>query len=252
MKRALPAAKHLAQTLKASLTIMRVINPFHGGPKPIGEELRSLDPDGMGLDEHHLHVDANSDAATSITNYARERGFDAILVPPAPSAWLSGFSNNWCLTRRLMNTSPCPIWLLRQRAEEVSQELPARRVLCAVTGRDLEVVKMAGALSERLNARLFLLHVIPDIHEGTLSYGFDDHISLTTAHAVKMLARLQEEAGTRAEVIVQTGPVSSNIRKTAERLRADLLVTGRATRSNWFAPDPFPWSMPAAYQTVVV
>jgi hypothetical protein len=252
VKRELPGAERLASKLKANLTLMRVINPFHGGPKPISEEIKSLDPDGAGLDKHHLHLAANSDAAGSISTYAQENDVDAIIVPPAPSALPGVFSESWTLTRRLLNRSSCPIWVLPKVSEPSLSELNSRRVLCAVTGRDLQVLKLAGALSEKLNARLFLLHVIPEINEGTMTYGFDDHISLSTGHAVQMLSRLQEAAGVNAEVIIQTGSLARNIRKTAQHLSANLVVTGRSIRPTWSAPNLMPWSMPANYQTVVV
>jgi hypothetical protein len=54
-----------------------------------------------------------------------------------------------------------------------------RRVLCAVSGRDLHVLKTAAEVSRDLNAKLFLLRVVPEIHEGTLAFGFDDHVALS-------------------------------------------------------------------------
>jgi len=176
-----------------------------------------------------LQVDSHSDPASSVASYARQGGTDAILLPPLQSVWQEFFSRTGSFLRRLIGQSPCPLWLMR----ETPQTAPVRSILCAVTGQDIAALKTAASLSEKLKARLFVLHVIPEIHEGVLARGFDDHLALSTDHAVQMLNRMQQQVGSNGQIIVQTGGVRRNIRLTAERLRADLVVTGRTLLPRW-------------------
>jgi nucleotide-binding universal stress UspA family protein len=102
-----------------------------------------------------------------------------------------------------------------------------RRVLCAVSGRDLHVLKTAAEVSRTLNAKLFLLHVIPEIYEGTLAFGFDDHVSLSVENGLELLARMQSDAGTEALPVVQAGSLSDSIQLITQLLNIDLVVMGR-------------------------
>jgi nucleotide-binding universal stress UspA family protein len=224
----LPNLACMAHTLQADVTLMRVIDPFReGGPKPALHELKLIQPEEHGLDRCRMHIQAHSDAAASITQYAREQEVDAIVLPSPRTSWEAAFSRTWSLTKKLLAQSPCPVWLINDSQSSYSSQGEIRRVLCAVSGRDLFVLKAAAEVSRVWNAQLFLLHVIPEINDGTLAYGFDDHVALSVEKGLELLARLQEEAGTEAAPLVQIGSVKETIRRVAQSLNIDLIVTGR-------------------------
>ena len=173
VKSALPGVVHMANTLRADLTLMRVFDPFcEGGPKPALHELKLMKPEEHGLERVRMHVDAHSDAAASVVQYAREQGIDAIFLPYQRADLRAAFCRTWSLTKKLLARSPCPVWLMGGSQGSHSSPADIRRVLCAISGRDLHVLKAAAEVSRTLNAKLFLLHVVPEIHEGTLAFKF--------------------------------------------------------------------------------
>lgn len=224
----LSGAGHIASMLRADVTLMRVIDPIReGGPKPASHEWNLLKPEEHGLSSCRIHIGAHSDAATSIAQYAREQGVDAIFLPSQRMGLRAAFSHSWSLTKRLLVQSPCPVWLMDDSRFNSSSQTEIRRVLCAVSGNDLNVLKTAAEVSRTLNARLFLLHVVPEVHEGTLACGFDNHIALSVENGCELLARMQEDAGTEATSIVHIGSLRETIGRVAQSLNIDLIVTGR-------------------------
>ena len=102
-----------------------------------------------------------------------------------------------------------------------------RRILCAVSGRDHKVLETAALLTQQFGAELFVLHVVPEIHEGLLAYGFDEHVALSAKNGMELLAGMQRSCGTNGQAVVQIGSRGECISKTARSLRADLVITGR-------------------------
>lgn len=228
VKAMLSGAAHIASMLRADVTLMRVIDPIReGGPKPASHEWNLLKPEEHGLGSCRIHIDACSDAAASIAQYAREQGVDAIFLPSQRVGLDTAFSRTWSLTKRLLVQSPCPVWLMDGSRCNNSSHTEIRRVLCAVSGRDSRVLKTAAEVSRTLNARLFLLHVVPEVHEGTLAFGFDDHVALSIENGCELLAQMQENAGTDATPIVHIGTLKETIERVAQSLNIDLIVTGR-------------------------
>ncbi|MFL6465890.1 MAG: universal stress protein [Bryobacteraceae bacterium] len=228
VKTTLPGVAHMINTLRADLTLMRVVDPFReGGPKPALHELKLLKPEEHGLDRCRIHIHAHSDEAASIAQYAREQEMDAIFLPFQRAGLRAAFSRTWSLAKKLLVQSPCPVWLMGPSPSGDSSRQDIRRILCAVSGRDLHVLKAAAEVSRTLNARLFLLHVVPEVQEGTLAFGFDDHVALSVENGLELLARMQGDAGTEALPIVHAGSLWDSIHQMAQSLNVDLVVTGR-------------------------
>jgi nucleotide-binding universal stress UspA family protein len=246
----LPGVARLAKTLHADLTLMRVVDPFReGGPKPVLQEMGLLKAQQFGIERCHIHIRTHSDLVASVADYAREQGIDAIVLPSQSSGVRSLFSRTWSLTKKLLDQSPCPVWLMNGSRDGDTPACDVSRILCAVSGRDLHVLKTAAEVSREMNAKLFVLHVIPEIHEGTLGYGFDDHVALSVENGLELLARLQADAGTDAQPIVHIGSVNSTVKSVAQALNIDLVVMGRqlskgrSWKAGWqsrFASLPLP------------
>ena len=211
--------------LRAELTLIRILDPFReGGPKPAAQEWEAIQPEQFGVERLHYHVQAHPDPVSGLASYAFETKMDAIMMPHGP---VTVFPKGPVFSKRLLLESPCPVWVLDGRGRPGHAEQRVQKVLCAVTGGDLEVVKFAAALCERLGARLFLLHVVPEVSEGLLAYGLDENVALTTAKGMELLADLQKRAGVNAQPIVEMGSTNAGIRRAAKTLNADLIVTAR-------------------------
>lgn len=224
-KEELKGVAKLASNLAASLTLLRVVDPFReGGPRPTRQEAASLGANSCGLDVGRIHVQSHPDAAASIADFAAREKVDGIVFPRSRRRWVPAFFRRQEMLRRLSGQTDCPLWFMD---DEEQRDRPIRRVLCAVSGRDNKVLETAATISERMGARLFVLHVVPEIHEGLLAYGFDDHIALSAENGMKLLAALQRRCGTEGQPIVEIGDRERCITRAARTLRADLVITGR-------------------------
>ena len=88
-------------------------------------------------------------------------------------------------------------------------------------------------LASDLGATLLLVHVTHRFDspgEGYYSREFRQHV---LAEANRKMDELQRVAGTRAELIIESGSLVTTVAKVAEERKADLLVIGRGgnTRS---------------------
>lgn len=211
--------------LQAELTLVRLLDPFReGGPKPFAHNWNGIEPEQVGVERLQYQVHAHPDPIQGLASYALENKMDAIMMPHAPA---TVFPKGLTLSKRLLLESPCPVWVLDGRGRSANVGQRVRKILCAVAGDDLEVVKFAAMLCDKLGARLFLLHVVPEISEGLLAYGLDDNVALTTAKGMELLADLQTRAGVNAQPIVEIGKTSAGIRRAAKALNADLVITAR-------------------------
>jgi hypothetical protein len=239
--------------LRADLTLIRILDPFReGGPKPAIQEWKGIKPEQFGVDRFHCHVDIHPDPVSGLAHYADENKMDVIMMPPRPVGlgWL--FPPAPTFSKRLLAASPCPVWSLDGEGRPGNMSQRVQRVLCAVSGNDLNVLKFAATLCAKLNARLFLLHVVPEINEGLLAYGLDDSVALTIEKGMELLADMQGRVGVSAQPIVEMGNTTAGIRRAAKTLNVDLVITGRghyqAKKHNrlltWFFTPPLLRSMP--------
>lgn len=102
-------------------------------------------------------------------------------------------------------------------------------------------------VSRALHARLFLLHVVPEVQEGTLAFGFDDHVALSVENGLELLARMQGDAGTEALPVVHVGSLRDSIHQMTRSLNIDLVVTGREQSK----VSPFGAGWPAGFAPVL-
>lgn len=131
---------------------------------------------------------------------------------PTQRSGLLGSLNRWqSLASRLFTHSRCPVWSVGEHPDSVKPRGPIQRILCAVSGRDSQVLSTAAELSRSLNARLFLLNVVLEISESTLAYVSVDRLAPTTREGMRMLAGMQE--GTYAQPIVEVGTLNGAIRR---------------------------------------
>ncbi len=222
----------VAKALAGKLTLLRLVDPFReGGPKPVGEEAALIGIGEFGLIEQQIRIQGHSDMAGGIATFAASEGMDAIVLPGRRRSWIGTRSGNDDLVRRLASESPCPIWLTGvDRAESYQSTFGVRRILCAISGRDHAVLEKAAHLSEQLGAELFVLHVVPEVHEGLLAYGFDNHVALSAKTGMELIAAMQRQCGTNGQPIVEIGKKTKCIAKVSRTLGADLIVTGRRER----------------------
>ena len=133
------------------------------------------------------------------------------------------------VTAKVLYGTECPVWTSAHLEESQPQEFAIRNVLCAVdlTERSGEVFSWASKMAAEFGARLTLANVTAsaEIWGPGGNYANPRLKQELIDDAAQQLARLQKEAGTKAEVFIGSGDVPKVLSQAAAQTKADLLVT---------------------------
>jgi nucleotide-binding universal stress UspA family protein len=133
------------------------------------------------------------------------------------------------VTIKVLHHSSCPVWTgIHLDDDGQNREFAIRNVLCAVDFSPLSVatVRWAQDMATELGAQLTLAHVTPSVE----IYGPGGFHVLPqmkeelVSSATRMISKLQEEAGTKAEVFIGSGDVPKMLSEGIKKTDADLLV----------------------------
>ncbi len=167
----------------------------------------------------------HGDPASRIRSYSSFLRPDLILMPLHRRRFRIRFWRRSVLENILLRTDHAVMVVPDSSEWDPSQRI--RNVLCVVQldGTDDLLTDRAAAIASRLNAETTLLHVLPEINEGTLASGVercDAPLSLTVAS--ERIAKLRVRGGPH-QVEIRTGDIHRNIATVARDLHADLIVT---------------------------
>lgn len=173
----------------------------------------------FGQDLKHLRVKKlvdHGEPAQKIIECASALHGDLIMIPTQGM----GIYRRLILgstSAKVLHDADCPVWTgVHLENAPALEAVACRRILCAVDLKpsSLRVLDWAGRLAEEYQAELTIVHVVPeaeDVRSGTR----------------EDLERLQQAAGARAAVRMETGEVPRAVTDLAAELNADLLVIGR-------------------------
>ena len=136
------------------------------------------------------------------------------------------------VTAKVLHETERPVWIGAHLEEEAPApgEFAIRNILCAVNfdphARD--VLSHAAQLAGEFGARLALAYVTSsvEIYGPGGSHVVPEFKEAVVGYASKELAKLQQDAGTSAEVIIESGDTAKRVRHVIEQTKADLLVIG--------------------------
>jgi nucleotide-binding universal stress UspA family protein len=131
---------------------------------------------------------------------------------------------------KVLHDSDCPVWTDTQLEEAPGREFTIRSVLCAVdlNYHSRNTVSRAAEMAAAVDATLTLVHVTA----GAEIYGpGGSHVDPVWKETIvgfvaKEIANLQQDVGTKANVIIDSGNVAELLNRAAEETKADLLVIG--------------------------
>jgi len=131
---------------------------------------------------------------------------------------------------KVLHTSECPVWTVPHLEEMPPREFAIRNVLCAVdlSHHSRNTVSRAAQMAAEFGARLTLVHITA----GVEMYGpggfhvIPEVKAELVGYAAKEIAKLQQDVGTKAEVIIDSGDVHKLLSRAAEQTKGDLLVIG--------------------------
>jgi nucleotide-binding universal stress UspA family protein len=168
--------------------------------------------------------------AGAILQTAIDRDVRLIVMPsPADPAFFNFLTGS--VTAKILRDSACPIWSGAHLGEAPDREFSVEHIICSIdlTPHNRRTAAAAAELASSLGAKLTLVHITTGVEVwGPGGTHVDPDWKKTLVDiAVNEISRLQQELGTNAEVIIESGNVPELLNRVAERTNADLLVIGR-------------------------
>jgi nucleotide-binding universal stress UspA family protein len=135
------------------------------------------------------------------------------------------------VTAKVLHDCDCPMWVTPRLDPEQPRDFAIRNILCAVDldHHSRDTITEAAQMAAAFGGKLTLAHVTagveiygpggPHVDPAFKKEVFD--------YATQEIAKLQSEAGTNAEVIIESGNVHKMLNQIAKQTNADLLIIGR-------------------------
>jgi nucleotide-binding universal stress UspA family protein len=182
------------------------------------EQLR-LELDGIAVTPLLLR----GNPASEIVETARDRNADLILMS-------TGGVSLGSVTAKVLRESHCPVWTGVHLEDAVAREFSIRHILCSVdlSPHSRHTLSRAAKLAAAVEAKLTLVHITSGVESFGPGGSYVDPVwkEKLVASATRQIAELQQEVGTNAEVVIESGNVPQLLNQAAERTNADVLVIG--------------------------
>jgi nucleotide-binding universal stress UspA family protein len=169
------------------------------------------------------------DPAHEIVKRARDRNVDLIVMSTHGYGAFYRFLLG-SVTAKVLHESHCPVWTGAHLEQAPAREFSIRHVLCSVdlSGHSHHTASLAAEMAAAVDAKLTLVHITASVE----IYGpGGSHVDpawkeTIVGFAAKEIAKLQQDVGTKAEVIIDSGNVPELLNRAAEQTKADVLVIG--------------------------
>jgi nucleotide-binding universal stress UspA family protein len=245
-------ARALAQHFQSEFLLVHVLAPLYsdmGGMEVTGSMLidvyrtrtagaeRELDAfaaahlSGLKVRRMVLHGEPSS----KIVELAHQEGAGLIAMPTHGYGPFRRFilgSN----TAKVLHDSDCPVCTgVHMEASPAKAAIPFRRILCALDlgSHSAGTLAWAAWLSREFQAALTLVHAVT-AHVESLDEPDPAWRSGIRQAAEEEICKLQHQAGTDAEVLLEPGEPAKVICAAAGRVSADVLVIGRGSAAGAF------------------
>ena len=175
-----------------------------------------------------VRLTLEGDAGRTIADYAAKEKVDLIMMPTHGYGPFRRFLLG-SVTAKALHDSQCPVWTSAHLSEPSAAPTGYDRVLCALdlTSTSLPLLQWASEFAREQGATLKLVHAIPAAAPAGLELEGGRFRAALFNMATEELARLQEQAGTNLEIVLEGGDVAAVVRQAAEENRADLVIIGR-------------------------
>jgi nucleotide-binding universal stress UspA family protein len=174
-------------------------------------------------------VTAN-DAAAAIADVAWRWKPDLVMMPTHGMGAFRRFLIG-SVAAKVLNDLDCPVWTSAHLEKALRlEEIHCRRILCAVDlgERSGSILKWAAWLADQYRASVGIVHAAPDLP--VAHYGWnraEEFAQRVTEDTARRIEILQKEAGTTAQVFVNSGDPAKVAIQAVRDFDADLLVIGR-------------------------
>jgi nucleotide-binding universal stress UspA family protein len=240
-------AAFLARHFHSEIILLHVMTPmsYPAGILEGGHEVTARDLDAELVKKAQNNLDQSlrtelsdiavrrlllrGDPAREISRTAREEKVDLIVMSTHGHGAVYRFLLG-SVAAKVLHDSDCPVWTGAHVEEAPTREFSVRNVLCAVAlgPHSRHTVSQAALVAAEFGARLTIVHVTDsvEIYGPGGSHVLPDWKEALVGNATKEIAQLQQDAGTKAEVIIDSGNVHQALNKAAEQAKGDVLVIG--------------------------
>ncbi len=197
----------------------------------IQEEAQKRQDEALGPALEGLTIQCmtgTGEAARVIVQTAAEQQSDLIMMSSYGFAFYQFLMGS--VTAKVLHEAECPVWTDAHVEEARGQGFAIRNVLCAVEfGPRADIaVSWAARLAAEFGARLTLANVTASVEfwgPGG-NYVNEKWKAELVSNATEQMAKVQQEMGTKADVVIGSGDVPTVLSQLAKQTKADLLVTG--------------------------
>ena len=171
------------------------------------------------------------DPAGEIVKTARDHKVDLIMMSTHGLGAFYRFLVG-SVTAKVLHESHCPVWTGAHLEEAPAHEFSIRRVVCSVdlSPHSHHTVSLAAEMAAAVDATLTLVHITTGVEVWGPGGSHVDPVwkEMIVGSATKGIAQLQQDLGTKAEVVIDSGNVPELLNRAAEQARADVMIVGRS------------------------
>jgi nucleotide-binding universal stress UspA family protein len=135
------------------------------------------------------------------------------------------------VTAKVLHDSEIPVWTGAHIAEHPADNFALRHILCAIDlgPHSVTALRWAAQFAADFGARLTVTYITPAAEQyGPGGYPADPAWRETLVSSARdHINRIQQQAGTKAEIVIQSGDVPPVLNRIVVETSADLLVIGR-------------------------
>jgi nucleotide-binding universal stress UspA family protein len=184
----------------------------------------------QGLEVSRVFLEG--DPAARIVEYSHEQNAGLILMPTHGYGPFRRFilgSN----TAKVLHDADCPVWTGVHMPDQPARASGDswRRVLCAVDlgPQSARTLEWATWMARACGAQLTLLHAMACTSETDPNWRTQIRDGVEAE-----LSKLRNDAGVKADLLIEAGEPARVICDTASRVRADIVVIGRGSAAGVF------------------
>jgi len=175
------------------------------------------------------------DPAREIVKTARDHNVDLIMMSTHGLGAFYRFLVG-SVTAKVLHESHCPVWTGAHLEEAPAHEFSIRHVVCSVdlSPHSRHTASLAAELAVAAEATLTLVHITTGVEVWGPGGSHVDPAwkEMIVGFATKGIAQLQQDLGTKAEVVIDSGNVPELLNRAAEQAGADVMVVGRVPGRN--------------------
>jgi nucleotide-binding universal stress UspA family protein len=164
-----------------------------------------------------------------IADYAKQHDIDLIMMPTHGYGKFRSLLLG-SVVSKVLHDVDCAVWTAPHTEDShFLEHLGCREILVAVDpGKgQVEAIHQAVDLAKAFGANVRLVHAVPGAMRQPGETGGDEFRLFLMGAARDALAKLQGDAGTSLEAIVEAGRVGDVVHAAAVEHKADLVVIGR-------------------------